>query len=179
MPEKHQPSNPVKLRWHNGLTKRLLIVCGIVSALVGIVMLIDHVTTPDIRFALKKFDCSTIAIATRNEAPDKAKKDTCVIDITVTNLEHEDVTLDLGEMSGPGPADFGGEPLVRIYDAKGKFCYGYAAYLDLAADESKDVSLACVLDDRHSNVDDLSIDARPAYVVIDYKSSKTRINLTQ
>jgi hypothetical protein len=179
MPEKSQLSHSVKARWHNGLAKRLLVVAGIVGTLAAVVMIVDYATTPDIRFALKKFDCSAAAITSRNEASGKTTEDACIIDIAVTNLEHEDVTLDIGEMSGPGPADFGGESLIRIYDANGKFCYGYATYLDLVADESKDVSLTCVLDDRHSEVNDLSIDAQAAYIVIDYKRSKTRITLTQ
>lgn len=178
MPETPQPSHPsLKPRWHKGLVKRLLIVGVIIAVLAAIVMLINYRTTPHARFTLKKFDCNATAIAARNAASGITNEDACVIEVTATNLEHEDVSLDLGDMSGPGPADFGGEPLVRIYDASGTFCYGSALYIDLKANESKTIDLACMLDSRHSAVNDLSVDARPAYVIVDYNYSKTRIDL--
>ncbi len=136
-------------------------------AMFVLVKLTYHPSAPNVTYSVGEADCSTISKV----------KNYCDISITVTNQEDKHVDLEY--------VDTGGGPLsgvtfrMRIYAANGKFCSaspveeprdGY--YTVLEARESRVLTLMCAGSEKDSD-----IDARPAYVLVDYYGNKDRIDL--
>lgn len=124
--------------------KRLFIVAGAMLALFLAVTLISYFTRPQVRYTLKKADCSQTAIAARNKA-EGAELKACILTINATNLKD---TSEFVDWEGIGGEPFAGwHPMIRINAPGGRFCYAGVVELagmhSLGPRESRDLNLRC------------------------------------
>jgi hypothetical protein len=162
-----------------GLLKRFGIVIGIVVLFFGAVKLISYVAQPQakpqINYSLKKADCSSTAIMSRNKALGADLK-SCVLVVSATNLQDKSIYVDYDGVGG-GPLG-NGRPLIRINSKNNRFCYVALAGegASFTPRSTNNLTLRCAqVPNPPENYDENS-DANPISIQIsDY--SKTTINV--
>ncbi len=104
-------------------TKHVVLATGIVVLTILLIQqVLSYTIRPQIRYRLKKADCTPAAIAARNETLGTNLK-SCVLVISATNLKNKPQYVDYdGIGGGPGGA-IGSKPLIRIYTTHNRFCY--------------------------------------------------------
>jgi hypothetical protein len=162
-----------------GLFKRFGIVIGIVVLFFGAVKLISYVTQPQsqpqINYSLKKADCSSTAIMSRNKILGADLK-SCVLVISAANLQDKSIYVDYDGVGGGPLGD--GKPLIRINSKDNKFCYVALAGkgASFTPRSTNNLTLRCALVPNPPKNYDENSDANPISIQIsDY--SKTTINV--
>jgi hypothetical protein len=155
-----------------GLLKRIGFVVGIFILAVTAIHLISYTTRPQIQYSLKEANCRIEAIAARNKTIGSNHK-SCILIISAKNLEDESARIDYDGVGG-GPTG-GGEPLIRIYSSKGKFCYALLGGegSSFSPGATNDLTLHCARVQKPPKNYDIASDTNPTAIVISGYSKST------
>jgi hypothetical protein len=143
------PQQIVKL-----MVKPILVSVLIVSVLVGLFVVLVIVSAPKINYSVKTADCTATQLA---------RSSRCNIVITAANPTNktQDVNWD-----GLG---FGvWNPLVKIYDNNGSYCYGFVDPPErIPPYQARELKIGCAGNNISRKKYDKHADTHPAYVYID------------